>query len=274
MPRDLQALILLLNAARLGSFGEAVFLQVARDKGWHIESQHSEKVDYRVEGELVDVKTSRQSLQRPVGRRQYSGPVPHVRYVLVEFVSSGASVSIDGAQLQSLNWEKLDTIWDEWTRQRGREDNILERDNTQRAISDFKRTAEPLGPYPVPGSSTKRAIADLKQELVRFLAEKGITTRIIYRTCMAGFKQESPHNLKPEKIEPNRITIYLDFRNEVISADNLNGVYAFPDTAAHTLPMLEKTRLHRPKVDVGKMPAKFVFRDLEELKRDWRRILD
>lgn len=267
MPRDLQALILLLNSARLGSFGEAVFLQVARDKGWHIESQHSERADYRVEGELVDVKTTRQTLQRPVGRRQYSGPVPYVRYVLVEFVSSGACVSIDGAQLRSLDWQQLDAIWDEWIRQRGGEDY------TQQAISDLKRRTRSLEPHQTARGNTKRAVADLMQELVSFFAEKGIATRIIYRTCMAGFKQESPHNLKPGRIQPNRITIYLDFKNEVASAYNLNGVYAFPDTAAHTLPMLEKTRLHRPKVDVDKMPAKFVFHDLDELRKGWRRIL-
>jgi hypothetical protein len=100
-----------------------------------------------------------------------------------------------------------------------------------------------------------------------------VTTRIIYRTCQATFGQESPHNLKPRKVLANRITIYLDFRDQTSAADNLHNVYAFPDMGADSLPMRETVALHHGKVDLSRMPSRFVCTGVDDLKTNFRRIL-
>jgi hypothetical protein len=250
MAKEIMALLCQMNSASLGSFGEAIFLNVAERRGWLIEKRHTGQVDYHINGEPVDVKTTRQTLHTQISRRRYRARLENVRYALVEFIATGASISLDGTPVASFEWEEIHSFWDKWIAQRGGEDGLFEAER----------------------SGVKERVASLKRDLGRFFAEEGIKTRIIYRTCQTGFKQESPHNLKPNSIEPNRVTIYLNFKDKNIVTDNLNAIYAFPDTAVATLPMLDRTRLHLPKVDLNKMPPRFIFQTLDELREEFRRI--
>jgi len=90
--------------------------------------------------------------------------------------------------------------------------------------------------------------------------------RVIYRTTQEAFGEESPANLVPTRPDPARITVFLDFASGVpLTEDNIRRIIAFPDVAGASLPLLERLHLHLPKVDLSRVPARFVFGSLSEL---------
>jgi hypothetical protein len=94
--------------------------------------------------------------------------------------------------------------------------------------------------------------------------------RIIYRTVQRGFGAESPSNLLSAQAGPGDWTVFLDFHDARLTADNLHRVYAFPDAVGRqSFPLLARPHLHRPKVDLAQIPARFVFRSLDDL---WTRL--
>ena len=68
------------------------------------------------------------------------------------------------------------------------------------------------------------------------------------------------------------VTVYLDFVDQRLTEDNIRRIIAFPDTAATSFALLGTTRLHRPKVDLRSIPARFIFANLSELFTHWERI--
>ena len=97
---------------------------------------------------------------------------------------------------------------------------------------------------------------------------------MIYRTVQAQFGAESPDNLIPKIIDPTRVTVFLDFLDSEICRDKLRKVIAFPEACADKLPLLKKTRLHLPKVDLEKLPNKYVFHDLDDLISNFKMIIE
>jgi hypothetical protein len=92
--------------------------------------------------------------------------------------------------------------------------------------------------------------------------------RVIYRTTQADFGEESPANFVPTRPHPTGITVHLDFAPGVpLAEENIRRIIAFPDVAGTSLPLLERPHLHRPKVDLSRVPARFVFRSLSKLFR-------
>jgi len=245
-----------LNTASLGSFGENVFWRVAESKGWRIKNKHKHRVDFVVNDEPYDVKTTRQAKGKLDSYK--NGRLDNVKYALVKFKNDGADVSGNSFDLVSLGWEEIVHIWEKWIQRRG---------GTEEGIYDLELEAR------------KIELAKIKQHLCEYFRAHHKIVRIIYRTNAAGFKEESPHNLKPSKIVKDRITIYLDFNGKRISRDNLRKVYVFPDEIKKPLPSFDGN-LHVRKVDLRKVEekfARFVFRNLEEmeeaLNKDLSRIL-
>jgi hypothetical protein len=120
---------------------------------------------------------------------------------------------------------------------------------------------------------TSRRAAPFKAEVKRFFQDRGLECRVIYRTCQAQFGDESPHNLVPTTAEPNRISVYLDFTDENISWDKIRHIYAFPDVVGHMFPLIDHPKLRKEKVDLDRMPRRYVFDSFADLQKNWRRIL-
>jgi len=245
-----------LNTASLGSFGEKVFWCVAKSNGWRIKPRHKNRVDFFVNDEPYDVKTTRQAKGKLDSFK--NGRLDNVKYALVKFKNDGAEVSGNSFDLVSLGWEEIGHIWEKWIQRRG---------GTEEGIYDSELEVR------------KKEIAKIKQQLCEYFREHHKILRIIYRTNAAGFKEESPHNLKPSKIVKDRITIYLDFdfKDKKISRDKLRNVFVFPDEISDSLPSFDG-RLHTKKVNLSHKDVKrFTFCNLEEmeeaLKKDLSRIL-
>ena len=244
-PNSITAHLLALNNAQRGSFGEFIFAAVAANaKGWRVVRQHRQRVDFLVNSIGVDVKTSVRGLKRPAGLvLNFAGTrVDGVSYAMVEFVPDGARVSLEAAVLGDLSWDDVQQLWIEWKDQ-GRH--------------------RKGGGAPNPNAEVLRA---LRTELTAFFQSVGLRPRILYRTCQAEFGREAPANLRPSAHQADRVTVYLDFRDQRIDRDNIRRIVAFPDGRNEELPKLAKTRLHLAKVDLERLPPEFLFAGIDDLK--------
>jgi hypothetical protein len=225
------------NNAQRGSFGEFLFAGLARELDAGARATRRNRTDF-VYGDLpIDVKTTirdiGQSL-RPL--TPYRGSrVKGTSYAQVEFGSEGARVSLEADVLQMITWPDLATAWRKWGKEK-----------PPRSVGD-------LGP--------------LRARVAACFRELGLRVRVIYRTTQAAFGKESPANLVPTRPDPARITVFLDFARAPLTEDNILRIIAFPDAAGKSLPLLERPHLHRPKVDLSRLPARFVFSSLSELFR-------
>jgi hypothetical protein len=247
-----EAALATLNVASLGSFGEAVFAAVAASLGWHVEWVHRGRVDFVVDGLAVDVKTSVRRARRAAENRAASPTVDgiKVQFARVEFDDAGAHVTLEGHATTVMDWPALERVWQTWVARRGEPGALL------------TRTA-----------ARGQQMAAVKAAVRQFFASRGMEARVIARACAGDWGGESPHNLVPTQTKLNRLTIYLEFEAGNPSEDGVRRVYAFRDQDAKTLPHLEKTRLHIEKVDLARMPATFVFADLEDLRTHYDRLL-
>lgn len=119
----------------------------------------------------------------------------------------------------------------------------------------------------------RERVRSISEGLRSFFAEQGRSVRVIYRTCQTAFGHEGPRNLVPRQREANRITIYLDFRDRDIACDSLRRVIASPESHIEGLPPPSEGRFHALRVDLEKIPSRYVFLDLADLKRNWARVL-
>jgi hypothetical protein len=122
-------------------------------------------------------------------------------------------------------------------------------------------------------SKNEENLEQIRSDLTTFFNNLGREVRSIYRTSQSKFGDESPHNLIPTNLSKTRITIFLDFKDENFSVDNLNRVVAFPKNRSKELPMIEKSRSNLPKVDLERLPSKYIYRDLDELKSHYKYLL-
>ena len=251
---ELKRKICSLNNAQLGSYGEYIFRKIAKSvlKG-DMQSLHDMRVDFIVNGMKIDVKTSRRNIASyPRKLKTYNTHrVDGVSYALVELFSDEVRISIEGRQISVISWREASELWDEW-KGRGYKHRILDH-------KDMKR----------------KKLAPMQREIAEFFQPLGISTRIIYRTSQKDWGNESPHNLKPSsKKEPTGLTIFLDFIDSNISRDNFRQIVCFLNVRADELPMVKKIYLHKPKVDLKKLPEKFLFKDINDLKRNYRRVFE
>jgi hypothetical protein len=188
----------------------------------------------------IDVKTTirdvGQSL-RPLA--PYRGSrVKDTSYAQVEFGTEGARVSLEADVLQMITWPALATSWRKWGKEK---------------------------PPRSAGKPRPGAMGPLRARVAACFREFGLCVRVIYRTTQAEFGEESPANLVPTRPNPGRITVYLDFAGVPLAEENIRRIIAFPDRAGKSLPLLERPHLHRPKVDLSRVPARFLFRSLSDL---------
>ena len=106
----------------------------------------------------------------------------------------------------------------------------------------------------------------LRTELTAYFHSLGLHLRMLYRTCQAEFGREAPANLRPPSVQPGRVTVYIEFRDRHIRRANIRRIMAFSDARCDELPELAKTRLHKSKIYLERIPAAFIFADLNDLK--------
>lgn len=245
---DLPARLRSLNNAQRGSLGEHLFSSVARSKlRVNVVPTRRDRADFIVDGTKVDVKTTIRNLDTPLRPlKPYRGHrTENIKYAQVEFVPEGARVSLELEVLAMLNWLDVAVSWSAW--------------------------AQTVRVHPTTAVQIKN-IGPLRQRIVEHFRTLGFRTRVIYRTIQAEFRDESPANLLPSQQRPNGLTVYLDFASSRLEEDNLRRVIAFPDVAVGSLVLLEKTRLHKQKVDLTHIPPRFVFASLSELFAESTRI--
>lgn len=117
----------------------------------------------------------------------------------------------------------------------------------------------------------KDELDSIKLDLYNYFSKEGVLIRIIYRTCHEKFGREGPDNLIPNRIEASRVSIYLDFRDRNISSDNLRMIVAIPEADADKLPKF-MSRFGMYKVDIDKLHQRYIFKDLDDLKINCKRI--
>jgi len=113
-------------------------------------------------------------------------------------------------------------------------------------------------------------IKEIRKDLQHYFESQGIPARIIYRTCQSQFRGEPPHNLIPNKIKNNRLSIFLDFE-EVPIPECLNKIVAVPESHAPHLPKMT-SRFGMEKIDVSSLPPKYFFSDIDDLKTNYHRL--
>lgn len=117
----------------------------------------------------------------------------------------------------------------------------------------------------------KVLLEQIRTDIKGFFDRQNIPVRVIYRTCQSKFRGEGPHNLIPTKLNPSRVTIFLDFEDRISTAC-LERVYAFKESDSEDMPKF-LGRFQTIKVDLDKLPGKYIFRDIDDLKKNYRRLL-
>lgn len=248
---DLVDFIQQANNPQLGSFGEAVFEQWKIRLGDDVSRLHVGRSDFSVNGQRIDVKTSRQRLHKTLSRPVFKvrKKTAEVVYAVLEFHQLGCLVSLEEQVLSNLDWEFIHAIFLAWQRGDFGKEHKLK-----------KRKRQGLCP-------------DLAEQTKKLFPEAGLSEPyLLYRTVM--FDKESPHNLLPTQRKPkNRTgyTVFFVFKTAPAVLENLDEIIAFPDEADSSLARLEKLRTssdieNLEKADIEKIPQKFRFQSLEGLR--------
>ncbi len=104
------------NNPQLGSFGELVYLQYCLEEGKLIRSFHSERADFIVDNQKIDVKTTRENLPNHIERPTLNiqNKIDGVKYVSVEFNIEGVLIGENKVLLKKLSWNQLNAIYSDW----------------------------------------------------------------------------------------------------------------------------------------------------------------
>lgn len=236
----MQAALQRLNNAQLGSFGEHVFAAVAGSQtGVSLKALRRDRIDFVLNSVPVDVKTTKRDMQRLIRQLSpYKGPrVDGIRYAQVEFAQEGVRVSLEIEVLGTFEWTRVQQWWETWA-------------------SGVHRVRSSANPY---------SFSPIREKIIAHFTGLGWDARVLYRTIQSQFGDESPANLIPTKPRRNGITVFVDFAGPLLSEANIRRLIAFEDAASTSLRVLERTRLHKPKVDLGSIPTKYSFLNLAEL---------
>ena len=234
------------NCPQLGSYGEALFASACRERGLQVEPVHAGRVDFLVNGEKIDVKsTTRPGVK---ARNLAEG----VRCGIVEFGALGARIALEDQHLASLSWNEQLSIFDAWRSGRLGKRHVV-------------RKGAGGGSFP---NELRQRVRDI------FSNAHALEPYMLYRTIM--FDKESPHNLLPSQRKPAHRkgwTVFMVFNRAPAAADTLDRIIAFPDSADPLLPRLEKIRTgrHMPsieKADVTRIPAEYQFSGFAALEAE------
>lgn len=124
-------------------------------------------------------------------------------------------------------------------------------------------------------SKTKNEFLPIKIDVESFFSEQDKQVRILYRTCSNKFGNEGPGNLVPKKIVPDRIVIFFDFYNENVSISNLRRIIAFTEKVGEELREkypLFRSRFGMDKIDLEKLPKKYIFESISDLKQNYQNV--
>ena len=225
------------NSPQFGSYGEALFAVACRQRGWQVEPVHAGRVDFLVNGEKIDVKSTKRL------RVKFPNLAEGVRCGIVEFGPLGARIALEGLQLASLSWDEQLSIFDAW-----RSGRLGNRHTVRNGAGGRK--------FP---NEIRQRVRDI------FVKARAPEPYMLYRTIM--FDKESPHNLLPSQRKPAHRkgwTVFMVFNRAPAANDTLDRIIAFPDSVDPSLPRLEKIRTggHIPfvlKADVNKIPTEYQF---------------
>jgi hypothetical protein len=237
--------------ARLGSLGEHLFASLSERLRSTVEAVHQRQTDFLVDGLRVDVKTTARDWASGLSElRPWSGPrAVGVSYALVELHPGGARISLEGALVGVLEWDAIEPMFREWSEYRG----------TQRSPSTLK-------------AANLRAWAEIQEELEAFFGRHGMRCKAIYRTNQKSWGKESPANLKLRRWPKDVVRVLVSFSG-VVDRGAVEYVLAIRAEDEGSLPMLgaDEVALHKPKVDIERLPRRLVFADLADLFHRWDR---
>jgi hypothetical protein len=252
-PSDSELMEFIANAnnPQLGSFGEAIFEQLTTRDGAIVSRLHVGRSDFSVNGQRIDVKTSRQRLQKTLTKPVFKmrKKIEGVHYAILEFHQLGCLVSLEEEVLCNLDWEFLDGVFEAWKR------------------GDFGKA------HSIKKNKRQGLCPEMTELTKRIFCDAGLPEPyILYRTVM--FEKESPHNLLPTQrklLHRKGFTVFFVFKTAPAVSENLDEIIAFPDEADSSLVRLEKLRTssdieNLEKADIEKIPGKFRFESFEALR--------
>ena len=108
-------------------------------------------------------------------------------------------------------------------------------------------------------------------KIQKFFSKNNYNARVIYRTTQDAFGKESPDNLLPKKLLKYNVTVFINFKNHIISEDNVKEIFAFRDIDASKFKFIKKPHLHQNKVDLDLIDSKFKFKSIYDLIHNWDR---
>lgn len=235
------------NLPRFGSFGEYVFVAVAKALGKTAVPRHESRIDFLVDGAPVDVKSTARwidvacpvSCARWAGRRR-----PEVLYALVELFREGARVSLEGEPWGSVvPWPELATSYARW--------------------ADDHRPEAPAKT----ASATRKAAAPVTQEAEGICRGNGWKPHVTYRTCQRGFGLHNPPDFTKRRGE-GVVHVFISFEDENVARDRIVTIYAIPDQDVGSLPRHPPGPLSKgvPRIDLRALTPRYVYRDLDDFR--------
>ena len=234
-----------LNNAKFGSFCEFVFENIF--SGDKIERQHYDRVDFRWNDTLVDVKGHRNFEKKYVIPSKYYGnKLEGIRYVLVEFFEDFVVISEEKSTIKIMKHSKINLLFSQWKNKSAKFSN-----KTSKISPDLSK------------------LKIMKKDIAEFFLTKNLNSKIIYRTCQQNFGNESPDNLMPKIFNKSSVIVFLNFNDRRIDYDNIKELIAYRNIDARNFAKLKKTRLNRDKIDMNKIDQKYKFKSIEELKIKW-----
>ena len=234
-----------LNNAKFGSFCEFVFENIFSDE--KIERQHHDRVDFRWNNTLVDVKGHRNFLKKYIIPSKYHGTkLEEIRYILVEFFEDFVVISEEKSVIKIIKYTEINLLFSKWTNKSDK----------------FSNKPSKISP-----DLSKLKI--IKKEIMEFFLTKNLNSKIIYRTCQQNFGNESPDNLMPKIFDKSNVIVFLNFNDHRIDYDNIKELIAYRNIDALNFVKLKKTRLHKEKIDMTKIDQKYKFKSIKDLKIKW-----
>jgi len=242
--KEIQNILNNLNNAQFGSFGEFIFETKNIEKG--IQKKHNERIDFILEGEFIDVKSTRKFNEIFKIAKNYSGIKQEgIKYPFLQFYTDCVVCVLQKTILFQLDYHSIQYLLQSWIKSKGKT-NVIKRAN----------------------KIESKELETIKNKLEGYFRSKGYKTRIIYRTTQKGFGKESPGNLIPTEIEKNRVTIFLNFNNHNFCEQNLNEIFVIEDINSHNLPKIKKPTLHMEKVDLEKIDE-YKYGSINEIIKNW-----
>ena len=243
-PLKIQEKIKSLKNAKFGSLSEFVFEHEFKSKT--LKRQHFDGADFIWNGLKTDIKGRRKFNSLFITPLKYSGPRQGgIRYVVVDYFQDYVVISEDKDILKKIDYIRIEKIFKKW--------------------SDKK----PLGTHNVKKDPDQ--IKLIISKIQKFFSKNNYNARVIYRTTQDAFGKESPDNLLPKKLLKYNVTVFINFKNHIISEDNVKEIFAFRDIDASELKLIKKPHLHQNKVDLDLIDSKYKFKSVYDLIHNWNR---